>query len=271
MKTGSQKLFVFLIAFTTLFTACKTTKVGKTQHGKAGVERINQAIASQFQYDYFTSKGDIEIVTGTNRISSKSELRMVKDEAIQLSAQPILGIEVARLGLTTDTLIILDRMGKQYVAESLTPVKSLLPKELNLETLQALLTNQLFTANDKKLQASDFTRKEEGNSLLLGTKGKIVNFEFTLNPEARLTQTNVLTKNGSVIASCSYHDFKRIGDGQLFPHQIKISFVLKGKPCELKFRFANLNMSKKPEINLNVPGKYKQLKVDDLLKMILKN
>lgn len=271
MKRGYQKLFIVLLAFTTMFTACKTSKIGKPQHGKVGVERINQAIQSQFQYDYFTSKGDVEIETGTNRISSKSELRMIRNEAIQLSAQPILGIEVARLGITTDTLIILDRMGKQYVAESLIPVKSLLPKELNLETLQALLTNQLFTANDKKLSASDFTSKEDGNKLLLVTKGKVVNFEFTLNPEARLTETKVLSKNGNIIATCSYHDFKRIGDGQLFPHQVKVSFVLKGKPCVLKFRFANLNMSKKPEINLSVPGKYKQLKVEDLLKMILKN
>lgn len=255
---------------------CKTKKVKPSQISKDGLERVEATLSRQIKYESLTGKADLSLQIDGKRINTRAEIRMIKDKYIQISAQPLLGIEVARLTISPDTLLLIDRMGKQFVCEEITAVQSILPKEINFNALQSLLSNQIFDVQVKDLTDKNallFSQKKTADGLLaISTEsGKRVDYDFILNPEAYLIQTNVLTKTGSELLECKYDEFKRIENGQIFPFQMSLSFSLKGKPVKAGIVYQSLNVDRKTDISFSIPNKYKKLQIQDILSMLLKN
>lgn len=264
--------FIMLLAL----SGCKTKGIKPSQVSKEGLERVETSLSRQLQYETLTGKADLSLLIDGKRINSRAEIRMIKDKYIQISAQPLLGIEVARLTISPDTLLLIDRMGKQFVCEEITSVQSVLPKEINFNALQSLLTNQIFDVQAKKLTAKDallFSQKKTTDGLLsISTQnGKRVDYDFILNSESSLIQTDVLTKTGSKLLECKYDTFKKIDNGQLFPFNMSLSFSLKGKPVNADINYLSLNVDRKTDISFSIPNRYKKLKVQDILSMLLKN
>lgn len=52
-----------------------------------------------FQFNTMTARLNAELKTAKNNMSSRVDLKMVRDSAFQLSVQPFLGIEVFRADL----------------------------------------------------------------------------------------------------------------------------------------------------------------------------
>ena len=266
---------IFFMALLTL-SGCKTKGIKPSQVSKDGLERVETTLSRQLQYETLTGKADLSLLIDGKRINSRAEIRMIKGKYIQISAQPLLGIEVARLTISPDTLLLIDRMGKQFICEEITSVQSVLPEEINFNALQSLLTNQIFDMQVKKLTPKDallFSQKRTTDGLLsISTQsGKRINYDFILNPEASLIQTDVLTKTGSKLLECKYDAFKKIDNGQLFPYNLTLSFSLKGQPVNADINYLSLNIDRKADISFTIPNKYKKLKVQDILSMLLKN
>ncbi len=85
----------------------------------------------------------IELKNGENSLSSPADLKMVTDSVIWLSVQPFLGIEMLRAEFTADSVKVIDRMNKRYVAERVGDIRSVLPKEFDFKNLQMLLAKHL--------------------------------------------------------------------------------------------------------------------------------
>ena len=77
-------------------------------------------------------------------MASKANLKIINDQILQLSVQPLFGIEIFRFYIDNDTVVILDRMNKRYVKESINELKNRYPVEFDYHTLQSLFTNKLF-------------------------------------------------------------------------------------------------------------------------------
>ena len=67
----------------------------------------------------------------TELIEDQAYLKMVKDSAFQLSVQPFLGIEVFRAEISVDSVKVIDRMNKRYVADNYANLKGQTPIEFN--------------------------------------------------------------------------------------------------------------------------------------------
>lgn len=276
MRKIQQIVCVFAVLSAFLLSGCKSKSVKTSRFTKDGIERVESALSRQFQYETFVGKADLTISLNGKQIASKAEVRMIKDKFIQISVQPLLGIEVARLTFSPDTLLLIDRMGKQYVCEELTSLQRVLPKEINFAALQSLLTNQIFDVNTTAVQSKDmallFEQKKQGDLLVINSKnGHRVDYDFMLNPESYLIQTNVLTKNGSSLLDCKYEDFRSVNDGKVFPFQTSLSFQIKEKAVNAAINYSSVNVNKRTDISISVPNKYKKLKIEDILSILLKN
>lgn len=276
MRKIKQIVCVFAVLTAFLLSGCKSKSVKTARFTKDGIERVESTLARQFQYETFVGKADLMILADGKRITSKAEVRMIKDKFIQISIQPLLGIEVARLTVSPDTLLLIDRMGKRYVCEELASLQHILPKEINFSALQSLLTNQIFDVNTPAVQPKDvallFEQKKEGDLLVINSKnGRRVDYDFMLNPESYLIQTNVLTKSGVNLLDCKYEDFRQVNDGKVFPFQTSLSFKLKGKAVNAAMNYSSVNVNKRTDISISVPNKYKKLKIEDIISILLKN
>ena len=111
---------------------------------KSNSELFTDVLHKRLNYSSFSSRLNLTVSTGTKTISSKGNLRIVKDEAIQLSVQPLFGIEMFRLYVEPDYLLVLDRMNKRYVKESFDDIKGTSPIGFDFYSLQSLFSKNLF-------------------------------------------------------------------------------------------------------------------------------
>ena len=165
-KTHLALAFVLFTAL--LLTGCKTTKkVGTVEAGgaKAHNEFFELVQEQAFRYETLTARLNVDLNLPGNSMSSRVDLKMVKDSAFQLSVQPFLGIEVFRAEISVDSVKVIDRMNKRYVADNYANLKGQMPIDFNFYNLQALFTNQLFLPGQQTISPKQYSRfklKQDG-------------------------------------------------------------------------------------------------------------
>ncbi len=85
------------------------------------------------------AKADISFATATEKRSFKAHLRLVCDSALWVSITPALGIEVARVLLTPDSLKIIDKLHDQYWAGDTAQARARFGMQPGLKLLQEAL------------------------------------------------------------------------------------------------------------------------------------
>ncbi|MBX2972289.1 MAG: DUF4292 domain-containing protein [Flavobacteriales bacterium] len=76
------------------------------------LERVQAAHTDTFRY--YSAKAGVEIKLPDERKSFKAQIRSVRDSAAWVSVVPALGIEVARILLTPDSMKLMDKVHDQY-------------------------------------------------------------------------------------------------------------------------------------------------------------
>ena len=112
--------FLFSFFFFFFFVACKTSKkvvespsASTKLKGEEVIQAFDSVLAHQFQYKYLTAKASVDYTDRTGDTKNFDiNLRMKRDSAVWISITPLLGIEAARLMVTTDSVFMLDRVHK---------------------------------------------------------------------------------------------------------------------------------------------------------------
>lgn len=118
-----------LIALVLFTSACKSGKPIVRLRGEVPARSAEKVIERVLANDtiaprYYTAKASVELTLDDESKSFKAQLKSVKDSAAWISVVPALGIEVARVLLTPDSLKILDKLHDQYfVGDSATSKK----------------------------------------------------------------------------------------------------------------------------------------------------
>lgn len=125
-RRSPAALPVLLLLLAVLFglSACKTSR-------QAEGSSLSACLSSKVRLTV-PHKGGALTVNGT--------LKLVSGQRLQLSfLMPVLRTELVRLDVTPDEVMLVDRMGKQYVQTNRNELKGLLPKKADFAHLEKLL------------------------------------------------------------------------------------------------------------------------------------
>lgn len=101
-------------------------------------------------------------ISQPTQISASGQATMVRGEYINLSVR-ILGMEVAALYLTNDSVLVIDRWNKRYISENLRRFLKGFPADIS--NLQDMLTGRPFVLGQEKITArslKDFSVEQNG-------------------------------------------------------------------------------------------------------------
>lgn len=283
MKMKYKNIVLLLLACVVAsgFQACKSKK--QIVHpvtlieNKENRELFADILANEFRFQTFTSKFNLNLATGTRSLSSKANLRMIKDKALQVSIQPLFGVEMFRLHVTPDSIILLDRMNKQYVQESIDDIKNAYPVGFDFETLQALFSNRLFVLGKQPLETSDYKnfefKKASDMHYLLKTKNKksAIESTFTVNGKDRVTFTHLIQPQKNYSLQWEYTDFVIMDGTNIYPSKMNISLESLRRKLNLGFNFTDTKINEKLEINISIPNGYKKIAISDIIKLLTAN
>ena len=198
--------------------------------------------------------------------SISGTLRIKNDSAIFVSVSPLLGIEIARLLVTPDTLKLVNRLDNTFYAGNMEIINKILGTCLDFQMLQALLTGNDFN----HFSSSGFNVSEDNGNIVLFTQNRypLDNTEcnhfqhrILLNSQTFRIMENLLHDPESRRSlQVKYHGFSLV-DGQYVPQEVSMVFSDTGGQTSVNLRFSRVVLNEERSLVFNIPGHYRQIQL----------
>ncbi len=251
-----------------------TTTPAITPDNTASMALVNRVIDNSAEAGNIVSSIDFNIKSGKKDITVDGKISMRRDEVIRIQLSPLGLMEVGRLEFTRDSVLIMDRIHKQFLKSSYDQVSFLKNNGIDFYALQALFWNQLFEPGSKKVtssQAADF--KADGSSIVL-EKGKM---KYTWNTDAQgliaKTVAAYTSSKGTSKLDWNYSDFTAF-DSKMFPTTQSFTIQTEAaggtKKIGVTITMKKLKTDSDWDTITKVPSKYKPVNLKDVINQILK-
>tara|TARA_R110000868_G_scaffold42063_11_gene142814 strand:- start:1031 stop:1852 length:822 start_codon:yes stop_codon:yes gene_type:complete len=270
-----NKVSTFLILIPLLYLfSCKTAEKAKKSdlEGKKTEYLVNQMNLNAFEFSTLNFKASVQIENeGGKKNSFRANFRLKKDSAIWISISPALGIEVARLLITDDTVKIINRLNKEYFIGDYNYLNKRFNIELEFQLLQALiLGNPIdFEINEKLNFSTDKTfyylgnlkkrkaKKADDKPQKIERKDEEV-FSIWLEPiNFKISKLLFSDLSANRFVQGKYSNFTSIND-QSLAQNLDFNFQSE-KPVKIKMDYSKIDLNESINFPFNVPSKYEQV------------
>jgi len=270
--SGKLPSFLLLIFFIVLFNSCKTPRsIIKEPIREYGADYLFDKLKeNELKFDWFSAKFKLDMIIDKKNTSFSGQLRMRKDSVIWITFSPALGIEMARLIITTDSVKFINRINKTYFVGDYYLVNDFLDSNVDYDVLQSiLLGNDLTYYEDGKFRAT-YDSKEY--HLVTGGRKKLKKYVITrqdeeriflqnifLNPETfKITQMKIKEiKKENKKLEASYSDFYPISD-QLFPNHVTYHLAA-DKPIDVDLDYSKIKIDEPQQFPFKISSKYSRI------------
>lgn len=275
MRTVRYQVAFAFVVISLLFTGCKSSqKVATVKAGeaKAQIDFFESMLQQDLEFNTLSARMNVDLNLPGKELSSRVDLKMVKDSAFTLSVQPILGIEMFRIEINRDSVKIIDRMNRRYVAENHINMRGQTPVGFGFYNLQALFINHIFLPGEQSISPAQYNRfqlKQEGSMAEVRTKDRAgLLYTFMADGEEKLLSTYVANSSESFALQWVYENFV-MTEGQPFPMLMDVKMFRDGSVAGgIKMHFNRVQLDVPVQIDTPLPEKYKRITLDDILKSL---
>lgn len=271
MNNQTNILWVVFVTLLLVFSckAPKEVEKVKLEHYSTK-ELLEKLETNELKFETLSTKADITY-TDDKETSFKANLRIRKDSAIWLSITPALGIEMARVLITTDSVLFMDRIHNKYFIGDFAFINKLFDVDLDYSMLEALLVgNSIDFEKNEKIRTSIDRKKDY---YYIGTeKKRKVKKDIKKEKEVIKNQSQILwiypesfkiaelllfdpEKDQSLTGVFSNH---KIVDEQLFPFNLNFKVESK-KNLKIDVEYGKVTLNKELNLSFKIPEKYEQI------------
>lgn len=163
---GGLKALVLLALLPS--AACKTprpiTILNRELPSRSPEKLLDRVLTNNADtFRYYSAKANVELVLPEGKKSFKAQIRSVRDSATWVSVIPALGIEVARVLLTSDSLKLVDKLHDQYFVGDTAAAAAKFGLQPSLFLLQQALLGKAIGIEPESKYRSD---REDGQYVL---------------------------------------------------------------------------------------------------------
>jgi hypothetical protein len=274
-KKGNYLLF--LAGMLVFFSSCKTSRqanaIALTKMEK--VERIESIQYQSVPFNTLSSSLRFSIKPGMKKgaTSANAQLRIIKDKIIQLSLRiPFLGTELARISITPEQIIIIDRNNKRYFSESMQKLQQTTSFDFDFYSLQALFTNQLFIAGKSSISTKDYDTfgwsEDQFFTRLNNTDNQGIHYDFVSDFTNRIVQTEMYKDKKQTSMNWSYKDFGLTSNNRLFPMKMTMELTVPNDLITLNLAFNNVDINTDFELDTTIPNRYQPIEIEQIIQLI---
>ena len=225
-----------------------------------------------FRFNTLSARLKLELSDRQQELSSRAHLKMIRNDRLQLSIQPLFGVEAFRIEITVDSVKILDRINKHYMVDSYDNLKGETEIDFNFQNLQALFTNQLFVPGESNISTSHYRRfrmTKENNSAELKFKDKNgIFYSFMADSNEKILSINIEDISNNHILTWKYQDF-RIVNNQQFPLKMT-AYLSEGGLIQgtAILNFSTPVVDSPLKVDFNIPSGYKRVSSEQIIKLL---
>lgn len=209
------------------------------------VKKSVQQRAVEAQPDFLSAyapKANFKITYQNKQISSSGTITMIKDSICIISVQPILNIELARIELTHQDVIFVDKMNKRYVQMTYAEVQQQTGLPVTFDDVQNLLMGRMTVIGKPQnilWGANAKTVSNGGKTQLLLTDGKL-SYDFLIDENDLSLRRSIFTTK-SEKATITYDGFA-LRNGVQFPSSIGVEYTGGGYEAACTLSLPNISI-----------------------------
>jgi opacity protein-like surface antigen len=242
-------------------------QVGTTNVAPADIYRYYQADWSSLK-----TGGNAKIDAGGKSLSSSMQMRMQRGKCIYVSLRPMMGIEVAKMVIFDDTILLVDKIHKRYMLEKASLLTGGVP--VTVGNLQDIFLGRAFELGKGSLTQSikdDFTLEDmDGGKVRLKPREQFKGFDYNFVYDK---QNNILsldvspTKAGASTYSVAYADVKGTVAGKVAT-SLKVSTKMNGRAFTLALEYKDLKWNEDFTVDTAAPKKYTRVEGNDIMQLL---
>ncbi len=218
-------------------------------------ENYRSVMNNRVNYTTFSAKIDVAYEDGDGKkYDVNAHVRMYKDSVIWVSITAILGIEGLRAYITKDSVKLLDKQNKVFIARSVSYLQEVTELPLNLFKLQ-----ELVIGNPVFLDSNILSYYRSPGSISLQNNGEFFKNLFTIGETDKLIQSSKLDDIDELrqrTCYLTYYDYEN-KKGVNFPTRREIS-VSEKKKLDIKLNFKQYEFNETLSFPFNIPKNYKR-------------
>lgn len=285
-------IFYFFIIIAFGFSSCKTSREITTTNVKPiGTAKLLKKVAeNSLDYESFSiGRINCQFNSNDSKTSFRISIKTIKDERILASISK-LNIPVGRVLLTPDSVVYVNYMERNYFIDDYSFLSSFLNIDLDFATIQSIISNSVFSyRNDEKdkdfktfitsIDSGMYIMQSEKERKVFkleekGKEGKIERRLKRLDDNALILQTMGINPTNFALVwlliedktnnrkmEMNFGDFVKVMNKD-YPGNITMSFDSETDNVFLKIKMSGFSTEKLKSVNLNVPEKYQQIKVN---------
>jgi hypothetical protein len=266
------------ILFGSIFLfSCRTTKkvvdspsASVKLKGEEVIQIFDSVKAREFVFNYLSTKAEVSYTDKSGETNSFDvNLRIHRDSAVWISVTPLLGIELARVLITRDSVIVLDRLHKNYMKRDFKYFEELWKTEVNFEMLQAVIVGNYFQYQGKEKLRSIY---DEDPYVILSTlnkrqarraaeekdPNKPMVQDFWIDGNYRIAKSRITDQKLDRFVEASYKNFIDL-DGSLFPNNIVVT-IASTTPTIISVEYTKAVNEDTLQMPFSIPEKYEEKK-----------
>lgn len=206
--TAKRLISIVFIFITVVLSSCgllpKGHKIDKAYNKELTEKRIADSIltARQFNYTWFHAKCKIRMTDKESSMDFTATIRAKKDSAIWLTVSPFLGIEVARILFTKDSVFIINRINKSNDRLGYNVMRNYTDIPVSFYTIQDLLCG-----NTIYYQAENSLMKRQDTSLVLTSSDEKLTSSVYLNRHYYIQQMIIQSQKADYSLHIQQRDY----------------------------------------------------------------
>ena len=257
--------------------ACKSKTVATDSNAeilKSEEVFFSSVLNQTFRFNTLSARLKLDIQLPDKNVSARAHLKMIHNDRISLSIQPMLGVEMFRMELTKDSVKLLDRMNGCFMTESYERMQGETKIAFNFYNLQSLFTNNIFLPGENEVAVHHFRQfrmTTNRRTALLKTKddaGWL--YTFLADNNEKLLSTTICDPDETSLFTWDYSDFKQVAK-QRFPFQMKAGLRSDNtKPRVIKLAFSKPEVDMPVKTEFKIPSGYKRITFSQIIQSLEK-
>ena len=256
-----------------LLTSCHTRKkIIKAPIKEEGPDYLFSKLKeNELKYDWYTAKFSANYKNKGEKNSFDGQLRIRRDSVIWLSFSPLLGIEVFRIIITTDSVKFINRINNTFFKGDYDYVNRFLSSNIDFDILQSFLTgNDLSFYENGKFRAS-----VDGQQYKLSTaeRGKLKKFvrgseeplliliqNIWIDPMTfKITRADVKEiRKQNIKLEANYSEFEKL-ENQLVPKKVDFDISAENR-IQVTVDFNKITINNPQAFPFRIPANFRQVK-----------
>ena len=199
------------------------------------------------------AKTRIEMRDGAQDVTLN--VRMERDKAIWVSVTALLGVEVARVLITPDSIQVINKLQGEYIAKPFAYVQRYTNKGITFSMLQDLL---LANVSSSLLRTETVqVASAEDEFLVVGIKDAL-SYRYRINKENRPFALSLQSVGVNQNMEAYYSNFNKTA-GYNFPQRITLNMSGDDFTLKSQMDFNKVEFNEKVELPFTIPSRYKEL------------